>query len=336
MILLLCEGIPGPYGRRMNHVRPVVYSRLDEIPALLLADPNVLRPPAYQQRSRVDAAMGVQPDGGYDGQEQRTDLPQERIADENEMEEGADSRGDREQETDERIINAAKTIQNAYRRRMERKRVVRDSAAKKIQAAYTRYLKRKNVVRKGTQARYWHLLRKRSTEMEWTKDSRYYLLFRVPLAYILVCLDVIGEFVESEKKKAKKRMKTEDHRDLEDLMETLQKHRYDNIGCRLHLQSNRHSSKLLKTTIALQKKLSPSSKFHEGRSVRDLQQAVLETKAIAESLDDIPGSIGTRNQIEKSWNRGYKWIFEKQGSRARGKRAEKPKLVLDREDLLYL
>jgi hypothetical protein len=55
-----------------------------------------------------------------------------------------------------------------------------------------------------------------------------------------------------------------------------------------------------------------------------------------ESLDNIPGSIGTRNKIEKRWNRGWKWIFEKQGSRAKGKKAEKPKLVLDREGLMYL
>jgi len=59
-------------------------------------------------------------------------------------------------------------------------------------------------------------------------------------------------------------------------------------------------------------------------------------KAIVESLDDIPGSIGTKSQIEKRWDRGYKWIFEKQGTRAKGRKAVKPKLVLGREDLLYL
>ena len=95
-------------------------------------------------------------------------------------------------------------------------------------------------------------------------------------------------------------------------------------------------SKLLKKTIALQKKLSPSSKFHERRSESDLQRAVLEVKDVVESLDNIPGSAGTRNKIEKCWNRGWKWIFEKQGRRAKGKKVEKPKLVLDREDLLYL
>lgn len=63
---------------------------------------------------------------------------------------------------------------------------------------------------------------------------------------------------------------------------------------------------------------------------------VIEVKAIVESLDVIPESVGTRNQIEKRWERGYRWIFEKQGGKAKGKKADKPKLVLDREDLLYL
>jgi len=106
--------------------------------------------------------------------------------------------------------------------------------------------------------------------------------------------------------------------------------------CYTRRLSNKSSSKLLKETIALQKKLSPSSKFHEERSVRDLQRAVLEVKAVVESLDNIPESIGTRNKIEKHWNRGWKWIFEKQGRKTKGRKAEKPKLVLDREDLLYL
>ena len=101
-------------------------------------------------------------------------------------------------------------------------------------------------------------------------------------------------------------------------------------------RSNEPCSKLLQKTIALLKKLSPASKFHEERSVRNLQAVVLEAKAVVEGLDSIPGSIGTRNQIKKRWDRGWEWIFEKEGSRAKGKKAEKPKLVLDRDDLLYL
>ena len=55
-----------------------------------------------------------------------------------------------------------------------------------------------------------------------------------------------------------------------------------------------------------------------------------------ESLEDIPGSIETRNKIRKRWEQGYKWIFEEEGGKAKGRKIDKPKLVLDREDLLYL
>lgn len=65
----------------------------------------------------------------------------------------------------------------------------------------------------------------------------------------------------------------------------------------------------------------------------DLQNAVLEVKAVMESLDHIPGSTGTRNRIQKCWDQGSKWIFEEQGNRVEGKTAEKPKLVLDCENL---
>jgi len=70
--------------------------------------------------------------------------------------------------------------------------------------------------------------------------------------------------------------------------------------------------------------------------VSNLQRAVMEVKGVVESLDGVPRSIGTRNLIKRRWDRGWKWIFEEQGSRAKGKKAEKPKLVLDSEDLLYL
>jgi hypothetical protein len=339
-ILLQHTSIPGPQGRRWKFARPVSYNRLDEIPKLLLMAPSALKigtTTAHQQRPQVEVATGVQPDDDYDGQvqQERINIPQEKIADGKEAE-VIMSGGDHEQEIDETRINAAKMIQETYRRHLEQKRA---GAARKIQAAYHRHVKRKGVVRRGidgTQARYWLLLRKRSLEMEWSKGSRYNLLFRVPLAYILVCLEVIGAFIESEKKEVKKRIKTEDDKDLEELMETLTQHRYDSVDCTLYEGSNRSSSKLLKKTIALQKKLSPSSKFHEGRSVNDLQRVLLEVKDIVESLDNIPGSVGTRKQIKKRWDRGWAWIFEKQERRVKGKKAERPKLELDREDLLYL
>ena len=280
MILLLHTTISGPHEKRSEHIRPVSYGRLGDVPKLVM------------------------------------------------------SSGDHEEEINDPRINAAKVIQDAYRRRLEWKRA---GAAQKIQAAYRRHLKRKSTVRKridATQA-YWDLLRKKSMEMEWPKDSRYYLLFRVPLAYILVCLDIIGAFADSGKKEANKRMKTARNKDLEKLDETRKQYMYDSVDSTLYKGSNKYSRTLFRTTVELQKKLSPTSKYHGRQSVSDLQRAVLEVKAVVESLENIPESAATRSKIQKRWDQGWKWIFEKQRSRAKGKKPEKPKLVLD-EDLQYL
>ena len=303
MILLMHVAVHGPHEQQPEWVRPVSYGRLSEIPRLLLsAAPSALRTgdaPVDQQQPHVEAVIGTQSEG-QEQQKRIDDVPQERVADANEAEVVMPSeyRG----EIDEAQVNAAKVLLDVYRRR----------------------LRQKNVVRQGieaTQAHYWDLLRKRSMKIKWPKDSQYYLLFRVPLGHILVCLDVIGTFADSEKKEAKKRMMTEDHKGLEDSMETLNQHRYDSADCTLYQVSNGSSSKLLKKTINLQKKLAPTSKFHGARSINDLQQAVLEVKAIVERLDDIPRSIETRNQIKKLWDQGFKWIFEKQrGAQRKGRK----------------
>jgi len=338
MILLLHPTITGPQ-RRLKYVRAVTCNGLDEVPGLFLSTAQSVSrtgtTPAYQQP--YVETTGTQPGDDQDGQEEQKhiNIPEEIVTDREEAE-AATSGGDHEEEIDETRVNAAKVIQYVYRRHLERKRA---SAARKIQAACRRYLRWKNIVRMGidaTQVRYWHLLRKRSEEMEWTKDSRYYLLFRVPLAYILVCLDEIKAFAESEKKEAKDRVMRGGNKELEELTEALDDYRYDDIDSAVYQGSNRISSKLLKKTTTLQERLSPSSEFHEKKSVSDLQDVVQEVKVVVESLDSVPESIGTKNQIKKRWDRGWKWIFEKQGSRAKGKKAEKPKLVIDLEDLLYM
>ena len=311
MILLLHTGASSPHEQRLEYVRPVSFDRLDDVPELLLSTaPSAWRtgPTRSYQPPHVEAATEVQPDDSGDGQggQEHIDMPQERITDVYEAEAEA-SFGDREEEIDETWVNAAIVIQDAYRRHLERRRT---GAARKIQAVYRRHLKRSEGI-DAIQAHYWHLLCKRSTEMEWSKDSRYYLLFRVPLGYVLVCLDAIKTFVESEKKEAKKRVMTEDDKHLVELMEALDRYRCDSVDYAVYRRSNKYSSKLLKKTIMLQKKLSPSSKFHDGRSVSNLQRAVTEVKVVVESLDNIPGSVGTRNQIRKRWDRGWKWIFEK-------------------------
>jgi len=70
--------------------------------------------------------------------------------------------------------------------------------------------------------------------------------------------------------------------------------------CLLRIMSgvNKPSSKLLNKTIALRKKLSPSSPGSpEERSISDLQHETLEVKGILENMENFPGSIETRDRI---------------------------------------
>jgi len=227
--------IPGPHEQRQKYVRLVSYNRLDRVPKLLLSgkssDLRSGATSANQQRPHVGVATGAQPCGDHDiqGQQKQIDSTlQEKIHDQEETE-AVMAGGDHEEEIDETLVNAVRVIQDAYRRHLERKRT---PAIRKIQAAYRRYLKRKSIVRTGidaTQAQYWDDLRKKSMEMEWSKDSQYYILFRVPLAYILVCLDAIAAFAKSGKDEANKRLMAPGHMGTEDLMETFTQYRYDSV-----------------------------------------------------------------------------------------------------------
>jgi hypothetical protein len=236
MILLLHTTIRSPQGWRSKYVRPVFHNRLDEVPKLLLSTtPGALRAGAtlpHKHELTVEPTNGVQSNDDHDGQERQKhiDIPEEKIADTKELEVVTSG-----EEVDKILVNAARTIQGAYRRRLERKRA---AAARKIQVAYRRRLKRKNIVRMGidaTQAHYWHILRKESMKMEWAKGSHYYLLFRVALGYVLACLDTIKAFAQLEKNEAKKRVMTEGNKQLEDLMEALDNYRCGNTDCTLSI-----------------------------------------------------------------------------------------------------
>jgi len=61
--------------------------------------------------------------------------------------------------------------------------------------------------------------------------------------------------------------------------------------------------------------------------VSKLQHAVLEVKAIVGKLENIKGSTETRNRIKERWDRGSKWILEKQESGAKETEADKPEPV---------
>jgi len=209
MIHLLHVSVYGPHEQKSKGVRPVSYNRLSEIPRLLLsAAPRTLRAggaPTDQRRPRVEAV-----ETQSEGQEQQKpidDVPQERVVDVKEAEAVVPS--EYHGEIDEARVNAAKVLLDVYRRHLRQRSTVRQGIG-------------------ATEAHFWRLLRKRSTKMKWPKDSQYYLLFRVPLAYILVCLDTIKAFIESEKKEANKQLINGDHKGIEDSMGALDQYKYDN------------------------------------------------------------------------------------------------------------
>ena len=191
-IRLLRDNTFGPPRQPSKHIRTVSYDRLDEVPKLLSMTPSPAGDDAISTHStRPQVGKGTGVQPNVDHGKQE----QKKNAG-----------------TDERQIKAARIIQASYRR----------------------YLKRKNVVHKGIddkQAHIWRLLRHRSREMEWSQDSQYYLLFRVPLADILVCLNVMGAFLESKKKDASNRMKDVHIEELEELMEARSEYRYGSVGC---------------------------------------------------------------------------------------------------------
>ena len=171
---------------------------------------TLLLPHAHQQQPRTQANTRAGPDSAPDQ--------------------------DRERESYETQFNTGKMIQEAYRAHCRRLEQRKADAARKIQTAYRRHLRRKEIVRDriGTaRTHVWHLLRTRSMEMEWPRDSQYYLLFRVPLGYILVCLDTIEAQFESEIKDLRKLKDDANHEDLEEPAETLCRYRCGNADCTL-------------------------------------------------------------------------------------------------------
>lgn len=188
MILLLHTAVSVSHEERSGYIRPISYSKLDSVPRLLSTAPSALRASATSAHHQELKPID--------------DIPQESRKEGETVASGRDHG----EEIDETRAGAAKVIQTAYRLHLKSTSVIPEG----IDAA---------------QAQYWHLLRKRSMEMGLPINSRYYLLFRIPLAYILVCLDTIGAFAGSKKKEADRRMKTAGHRELEELMEARKKSR---------------------------------------------------------------------------------------------------------------
>ena len=241
MILLLHDTTPRQLVRWSGPIQEVTYRELYRVPELLLRKipsatrANVTR--AHQQQPHVQANTTAGPPSNRNRQVRQVlpDVTRKIIHGEDAVADVPDR--DRERENYETQVNAAKVIQEAYRAHRRRLEQRKADAARKIQAAYRRYLRRKEIVRDrigAARTHFWHLLRTRSLEMEWPRDSQYYLLFRVPLGYILVCLDTIEALFGSEIKVLRKLIGDDaDHEDLEEPAVALCRYRCGSIYCTL-------------------------------------------------------------------------------------------------------
>lgn len=101
------------------------------------------------------------------------------------------------------------------------------------------------------------------------------------------------------------------------------------------LQLSVHSlSGLLKAIINLQKKLAPSSNFHERQDLRGLKAAVLEVQKVIERAikDKDSVFVSDMKRIGKDWDLGRRGILEEAVQR---KKVQKPKLAIDPEDRMF-
>ena len=211
LILLLYSKSSRPYGWRSTFARPVIYDRLEDITSGI----------AFQASRQADGPLGVsrlsQPstvviddhhvDGDHDEEQEQEDTPDENTA-EDDLEEDFALQDDPEAQTPE------------FQAKIH--------AAKKIQAACIRYLERKKAIPTDIHAirtRFWSQLRTRAAGMAWSHASRYKLILQGPVVHVLVCLDVIGAATDSAKRGVKKRSKVAHHEELEELMESQARYR---------------------------------------------------------------------------------------------------------------
>ena len=87
--------------------------------------------------------------------------------------------------------------------------------------------------------------------------------------------------------------------------------------------------------MELQTKLGHSSSFHDDHSTPALKAAVLEVGKLIDRLSEFSGKAAakTKEGIEGDWKLGWDGIVREP---VRVRKAQRPTLTLDKEDLLYL
>ncbi|KAF9647525.1 hypothetical protein BDM02DRAFT_3187952 [Thelephora ganbajun] len=296
LILLLYSKSSRPYGWTSSFARPVIYDRLEDVISGIAfqTSKRIDGPPMPLPSQSSTAATENQVDNNHDGEREREGAPHESVVE-----------GD-EEDLPEQESHGIQTPELQ----------AKIDAARKIQAVCIRYLKK--AVPTGihaTRTRFWNQLQTRTAGMVWSHPSRYKLILRGPLVHVLVCLDVIGAATDSAKREVKKQSKAAHHEELEEVMESQARYRG-----------------LLKAVISLQKKLGPSSDFHERRDLLALKAAVLEVQEVIERAAGDLSFIAAMKEIDQDWEHGRKGILKE----AVHRKIQKPKLVIDPEDYLYL
>ena len=206
MILLLHSKAPKFQGWVPQFVRTVKYENVEEIPDRLrtkIARRPDTRAPANPPPSRPTPKGHSTEPGKDDGRQKRPELPEDGISS---GEVPVDNGGQEE------VFASLKEIK----------------AALKIEAAYHRFMTRKKEALNGidaTRARLWSLLHDRASSMKWQKREQYKLLMQGPLVHVLVCIDGIKMFAEQVNKDSKGRIKGDDHKKLEELIDMLDQSR---------------------------------------------------------------------------------------------------------------
>jgi len=211
LVLLLYSKSPRPYGWKSNFARSVIYDRLEDVisgTAFQTQTPNHLDGPFVSQPSQFSTTVAHnQVDENYDREREQEDAHHENVVED-----------DNEQDLMEQESHEVQSPELQ----------AKIAAARKIQAACVRHLERKKAVPTGIQAtrvRFWNQLQTRAAGMAWNRPSRYKLILQGPLVHVLVCLDVIGAAADSAKRDVKKRSNVAHHAELEEVMESLARYR---------------------------------------------------------------------------------------------------------------
>jgi hypothetical protein len=203
MILLLHSKGPEYQGQVPQHVRPVVYRNIEEIPDRLRAS----APGRVDSHAKADHSPGFPVSEGrpiepksQGNQQKKPALPEEDMLSPNDGEPPVDTSSQHDVFASPEKVRAVLVIETAYRRVNTR----RGELLKGVNA---------------TRARLWSLLHQRVSSMEWPKSTRYKFMMQGPLVHILVCLDGVKMFADYINKDLKRQLRGDDHKRLEELIE---------------------------------------------------------------------------------------------------------------------